>query len=89
MQFALIGSAAMSSCLATGSGYDPSSAVEAFHDIPHIDIDLQDSPEQFDPSNSKYWEVKNNASSLTMHKYDAERGRCLLQLGSSMVNSYK
>lgn len=48
----------MSSCLSTGSGYDPSSAVEAFHGIPHIDIDLQDSPEQFDPSNSKYWEVR-------------------------------
>lgn len=59
MQLASIESAAMSSCLATGSGYDPSSAVEAFHGIPHIDIDLQDSPEQFDPSNSKYWEVNN------------------------------
>lgn len=65
MQLASIESAAMSSCLATGSGYDPSSAVEAFHGIPHIDIDLQDSPEQFDPSNSKYWEV-NNATTFTV-----------------------
>ena len=41
----------------TGSGFDPSSMVEAFHSIPHTDIDLQDSPDQFEPSNGHYWEV--------------------------------
>ena len=46
----------MSSC-PTGSGYDPSGAVEAFHGIPHTDIDLEDSPDQFDPESSQYWEV--------------------------------
>ena len=46
----------MASC-PTGSSYDPSAAVETFHGIPHTDIDLQDSPDQFDPSDTNYWEV--------------------------------
>ena len=48
--------AAAMSC-PTGSGFEPSGAVEAFHGIPHSDIDLQSSPDQFEPDNSQYWEV--------------------------------
>lgn len=65
----------MSSC-PTGSGYDPSSAVEAFHGIPHTDIDLQSSPDQFDFSSTEYWEVYmyvryqlNNAVCVCRHRY--------------------
>ena len=45
----------------TGSGFEPSGAVEAFHGIPHSDIDLQDSPDQFQPDNQQYWEVRRRA----------------------------
>ncbi len=48
----------MSSC-PTGSSYEPIGAVEAFHGIPHTDIDLQGSPDEFDPSNADYWEVNS------------------------------
>jgi hypothetical protein len=41
----------------TGSGFEASSAVDAFHGIPHTDIDLQESPDQFQPDNQQYWEV--------------------------------
>jgi hypothetical protein len=40
-----------------GSGFQPSGAVEAFHAIPHTDIDLQSSPDQFQPDNTQYWEA--------------------------------
>ncbi len=30
------------------SSYDPSSLVESFHDVPHVDIDLNSSPDTFD-----------------------------------------
>ena len=48
----------------TGSSYDPSAAVETFHGIPHTDIDLQDSPDQFDPSDTNYWEVGAGAPAM-------------------------
>lgn len=38
------------------SSYDPSSLVESFHDIPHVDIDLNDSPDTFD-LDLEYFEV--------------------------------
>jgi hypothetical protein len=41
----------------TGSGFEASSAVDAFHGIPHTDIDLQESPDQFQPDNQQYWEA--------------------------------
>ena len=51
----------MASC-PSGSGYDPSAAVEAFHGIPHADIDLQNSPDEFDPASTEYWEVSSRES---------------------------
>ena len=38
----------MSMCSAQGSGYMPSATVAAFHNIPHVDIDLNPSPENFE-----------------------------------------
>ena len=37
----------MSSCSNDSSGYRPSSIVDAFHNIPHVDIDLEPSSSQF------------------------------------------
>ena len=45
-----------SSCSAQGSGYMPSAMVAAFHNIPHVDIDLNPSPENFELS-LDYFEV--------------------------------
>ena len=38
------------------SSFDPSSLVESFHGIPHVDIDLNDSPTDFD-TDQEYFEV--------------------------------
>ena len=53
----------------TGSGYEPSSAVETFHGIPHTDIDLQDSPDDFDPSSTHYWEVRRCSEFLISEQF--------------------
>jgi len=45
-----------SSCSAQGSGYMPTATVAAFHNIPHVDIDLNPSPENFELS-LDYFEV--------------------------------
>ena len=44
----------MESC---GSDYEPSSAVEAFHDIPHFDIDLNELNSTYESSVDDYFEV--------------------------------
>lgn len=44
------------SCSAQDSGYMPSATVAAFHNIPHVDIDLNPSPENFELS-LDYFEV--------------------------------
>ena len=46
------------------SSYDPSSMVESFHDIPHVDIDLNDSPDEFD-TDREYFEVRTWGASYT------------------------
>lgn len=37
-------------CSVNNSGYSPSSIVNVFHDIPHVNIDLDSSPSQFETS---------------------------------------
>ena len=44
------------SCAALSSGYEPSALVTAFHSIPHVDIDLNPSPDDFQLS-LEYFEV--------------------------------
>lgn len=43
-------------CANLSSGYEASSLVNSFHGIPHRDIDLNDSPDQFQ-LNLEYFEV--------------------------------
>ncbi len=45
------------SCSENGSGYTPSSIVNAFHGVPHFDIDLAQSSADFDASLG-YFEVR-------------------------------
>ena len=44
------------SCSNGSSSYDPTDIVTAFHNIPHVDIDLKDSSSQFDIS-LEYFQV--------------------------------
>jgi len=53
-QINVLDSSAMESC---GSDYEPSSAVEAFHDIPHFDIDLNELNSTYESSVDDYFEV--------------------------------
>lgn len=59
------------SCEDIGSDYSPNSLVRAFHDIPHVDIDLDSSPDQFETT-SEYLEVSGTrACEITQcHVYD-------------------
>ena len=49
-----------------GSGFEPSVFVEAFHDIPHVDIDLKLSTDQFAISQA-YFEVSNLVATTQMY----------------------
>ena len=53
------GPAIDANCSVNSSGYTPSSIVDVLHNIPHVNIDLDSSPSEFETS-FDYFQVMTN-----------------------------
>ena len=56
------------SCSNGSSSYDPTDIVNAFHNIPHVDIDLKDSSSQFDIT-LDYFQVSSHSINFILMYY--------------------
>ena len=65
----------MEACSAGKSNYEPTSLVEAFHKVPHVDINLKEVPDDFDTS-LDYFQVRSWVlSTIVCYRHCATLGR--------------